>query len=71
MIRNENGLLVGYVYVDIAGRDLGGYVEDAKQAVARAVTLPAGYLARVERAVREHAARARAAAGRGPVHDSS
>ncbi len=43
MIRNENGLLVGYVYVDIAGRDLGGYVEDAKQAVARAVTLPAGY----------------------------
>ena len=32
MIRNENGLLAGYVYVDIAGRDIGGYVEDAKQA---------------------------------------
>ena len=43
MIRNENGLLVGYVYVDIAGRDVGGYVEDAKKAVAAAVKLPAGY----------------------------
>jgi Cu(I)/Ag(I) efflux system membrane protein CusA/SilA len=43
MIRNENGLLVGYVYVDIAGRDLGGYVEDAKRVVASAVKLPAGY----------------------------
>jgi Cu(I)/Ag(I) efflux system membrane protein CusA/SilA len=42
MIRNENGLLVGYVYVDIAGRDVGGYVEDAKRAVAGAVKLPAG-----------------------------
>jgi Cu(I)/Ag(I) efflux system membrane protein CusA/SilA len=42
MIRNENGLLVGYVYVDVAGRDVGGYVEDAKRAVA-AVTLPGGY----------------------------
>jgi Cu(I)/Ag(I) efflux system membrane protein CusA/SilA len=43
MIRNENGLLVGYVYVDIAGRNLGGYVEDAKKAVASTVKLPAGY----------------------------
>jgi Cu(I)/Ag(I) efflux system membrane protein CusA/SilA len=43
MIRNENGLLAGYVYVDMAGRDIGGYVEDAKRAVAKAVTLPAGY----------------------------
>jgi Cu(I)/Ag(I) efflux system membrane protein CusA/SilA len=43
MIRNENGLLVGYVYVDIAGRDVGGYVEDAKRAVASAVKLPPGY----------------------------
>jgi len=43
MIRNENGLLVGYVYVDIAGRDVGGYVEDAKRAVAAAVKLPPGY----------------------------
>jgi Cu(I)/Ag(I) efflux system membrane protein CusA/SilA len=43
MIRNENGLLVGYVYVDVAGRDVGGYVEDAKKAVAAAVSLPDGY----------------------------
>jgi Cu(I)/Ag(I) efflux system membrane protein CusA/SilA len=43
MIRNENGLLVGYVYVDIVGRDVGGYVDDAKRAVASAVKLPPGY----------------------------
>ena len=43
MIRNENGLLVGYVYVDIAGRDVGGYVEDAKRHVAQRVKLPSGY----------------------------
>ncbi len=43
MIRNENGLLVGYVYVDIAGRDVGGYVEKAKRAVGKAVELPLGY----------------------------
>jgi Cu(I)/Ag(I) efflux system membrane protein CusA/SilA len=41
MIRNENGLLAGYVFVDITGRDVGGYVEDAKAAVA-GVDLPAG-----------------------------
>lgn len=43
MIRDENGRLSGYVYVDVAGRDLGGYVADAKKAVAAAVTLPTGY----------------------------
>ena len=43
MIRNENGLLSGYVYVDMAGRDIGGYVRDAKKAVAQSVKLPAGY----------------------------
>jgi Cu(I)/Ag(I) efflux system membrane protein CusA/SilA len=43
MIRNENGLLVGYVYVDIVGRDVGGYVEEAKAAVAAGLRLPAGY----------------------------
>ena len=25
MIRNENGLLAGYVYVDMTGSDIGGY----------------------------------------------
>ena len=43
MLRDENGFLAGYVYVDIAGRDVGGYVEDAKRAVESAVALPAGY----------------------------
>jgi Cu(I)/Ag(I) efflux system membrane protein CusA/SilA len=43
MIRNENGLVVGYVYVDVTGRDVGGYVEDAKRAVASAVKLGTGY----------------------------
>ena len=43
MIRNENGFLAGYVYVDTATSDLGGYVEQAKRAVAGAVALPAGY----------------------------
>ena len=43
MLRNENGLLSGYVYVDVAGRDIGSYVEEAKQVVSRGLTLPAGY----------------------------
>ena len=42
MIRDENGMLAGYVFVDIAGRDVGGYVEEAKKLLA-GVTLPAGY----------------------------
>ncbi len=43
MIRNENALLAGYVFVDTAESDIGGYVERAKQAVAEKVTLPSGY----------------------------
>jgi Cu(I)/Ag(I) efflux system membrane protein CusA/SilA len=45
MIRDENGRLSGYVYVDVdtARRDLGGYIADAKEAVARSVKLPVGY----------------------------
>ncbi len=43
MLRDENGMLNGYVYVDVAGRDIGGYVEEAKQVVRANVTLPAGY----------------------------
>jgi len=43
MIRDENGSLSGYVYVDVTGRDIGSYVSDAKAAVARSVQLPAGY----------------------------
>ncbi|MGE5361801.1 MAG: efflux RND transporter permease subunit, partial [Bacteroidales bacterium] len=44
MLRNENGFLAGYVYVDIAGRDIGGYVEEAKRVVAKEITLPPGYV---------------------------
>ena len=43
MIRNENGMLSGYVYVDMAGRDIGRYVRDAKKAVRQNVKLPSGY----------------------------
>lgn len=43
MIRDENGLLSGYVYVDLAGRDVGGYVEEAKELVAKELQLPTGY----------------------------
>ena len=43
MIRNENGLLAGYVYVDMAGRDIGTYVNEAKQIVAKELKLPPGY----------------------------
>jgi len=43
MIRDENAMLNGYVYVDVAGRDVGSYVEEAKQLVRGHVKLPPGY----------------------------
>jgi Cu(I)/Ag(I) efflux system membrane protein CusA/SilA len=45
MIKNENGVLVGYVYADIdtSRRDLGGWVDDAKALVGRQLGLPPGY----------------------------
>jgi len=43
MIRDENGMVAGYVFVDIAGRDIGSYVADAKKAVAKELKLPTGY----------------------------
>ncbi|MGH9554581.1 MAG: efflux RND transporter permease subunit [Terriglobales bacterium] len=42
-IKNEEGFLAGFVYVDVIGRDLGGYVEEAKRVIAEKVQLPAGY----------------------------
>ena len=54
MLRDENGMLNGYVYVDISGRDVGGYVEEAKALVAAKLKLPPGLFAPVERAVRGH-----------------
>jgi Cu(I)/Ag(I) efflux system membrane protein CusA/SilA len=44
MLRDENGFLAGYVYVDIAGRDVGSYVEEAKKVVAAKVSLKQGYV---------------------------
>jgi copper/silver efflux system protein len=45
MIKDENGVLVGYVFADIDAteRDLGGWVDDAKALVGSRLTLPDGY----------------------------
>jgi Cu(I)/Ag(I) efflux system membrane protein CusA/SilA len=43
MIRDENGRITGYVYVDMTGRDIGGYVRDVKKALAEQLQLPPGY----------------------------
>lgn len=42
MIRNENGLLSSFVYVDVADRDIGSYVQDAKKLVEEEYSLPPG-----------------------------
>ncbi len=47
LIKNENGMLTGWVYVDVAGRDIGGFVAEAKERVRARLEsaggLPAGY----------------------------
>jgi Cu(I)/Ag(I) efflux system membrane protein CusA/SilA len=43
MIRSENAQRTAWIFVDIAGRDLGGYVAEAKRVVAEQVQLPPGY----------------------------
>jgi len=43
MIRDEDAMLTGYVYVDVTGRDIGGYVEEAKQMIKEKLKLPPGY----------------------------
>jgi Cu(I)/Ag(I) efflux system membrane protein CusA/SilA len=43
MIRSEDGQRTAWVFVDIAGRDLGGYVAEAREVIARDVELPPGY----------------------------
>ncbi|HEU4385969.1 MAG TPA: CusA/CzcA family heavy metal efflux RND transporter [Anaeromyxobacteraceae bacterium] len=45
MIRNEDGLLTGYVFVDVDGRDLSGYVQEADRLIREKVKLPPGYAA--------------------------
>ncbi len=43
MIRNEDGLLTGYVFVDVADRAPGDYVEDGKRELQKRLKLPPGY----------------------------
>jgi Cu(I)/Ag(I) efflux system membrane protein CusA/SilA len=43
MISSENGLLLATVLLNVQGRDVGGFVQEARAAVARDVALPAGY----------------------------
>ncbi len=43
MIRDEDGLLTGYVYVDLAGRDPASYVKEADAVLRTKLTVPAGY----------------------------
>jgi Cu(I)/Ag(I) efflux system membrane protein CusA/SilA len=45
MIRNEDGLLTGYVFVDVDGRDLESYVQEADRLIREKVKLPPGYAA--------------------------
>ena len=43
MLRSDDARLSTYVYVDVAGRDLGSVVADLQKAVAKEVPMPAGY----------------------------
>ena len=43
VVRTEDAMPTAWVYVDVAGRDIGSYVADAQRMVQRDVTLPAGY----------------------------
>tara|TARA_R110002096_G_scaffold24074_1_gene76073 strand:+ start:22623 stop:25745 length:3123 start_codon:yes stop_codon:yes gene_type:complete len=43
MIKSENARLNGWIFIDTVGRDLGGYVEEAKRQIAETITLPPGY----------------------------
>ena len=43
MIRDENGMLAGYVFVDLSSNDIGGYVDHAHRVVREKLSLPTGY----------------------------
>src|SRR5262249_37459652 len=43
MISSENGLLRGTVLLNVRGRDVGGFVEEAKKTISSRLALPAGY----------------------------
>ena len=68
MIRDENGMLAGYVYVDTAGSDVGGFVGRRQGRGGPRGASADRLLAPVERPVREHAPRQGAAEGRRPDH---
>ena len=44
MIRDEDGQLTGYVYLDLNTKDYGGFVQQASKALAQKLKLPAGYM---------------------------
>jgi copper/silver efflux system protein len=43
VVRTEGAVPTAWIYVDVTGRDIGGYVAEARQVVANAITLPTGY----------------------------
>jgi Cu(I)/Ag(I) efflux system membrane protein CusA/SilA len=43
MIRDEDAMLTGYVFIDVTGRDIGGYVDEAKRMIKEKLKLPSGY----------------------------
>lgn len=43
MLKSENGRLVGYVFIDVAGRDLGSVVSDLQERTGQEIRLPPGY----------------------------
>ena len=43
MLRDENGMLNGYVYVDVTGRDIGSFVTEGKRVLRDKIKLPPGY----------------------------
>ena len=57
MISSENGLLRGTVLLNVRGRDVGSFVDEAKNTITRQIQMPAGYYVEWRR-VREPAARA-------------
>jgi Cu(I)/Ag(I) efflux system membrane protein CusA/SilA len=43
MIRDEDAMLTGYVFIDVTGRDIGGYVDEAKRMIKEKLKIPPGY----------------------------
>jgi Cu(I)/Ag(I) efflux system membrane protein CusA/SilA len=43
LIKDENGMLTGWVYIDLIDRDVGSYVKEAKALIAKEIEIPAGY----------------------------